>query len=208
MPARGSTIHEHRKSNEETHDETDVTYTGHAPVTPRAARIGLPPALAIFALPAQRAADRAEARPRRRARLAVPGERPTSSPSAPTPSSAARPRSSCSARASSAATRNCCRSSSSARSISRCPSTVMSSEVDLFGVFEMPYLVKDREHMKRIEKEVVWPTLAPAAEKKGLKIARGVGERLPPHHQQQAPDQHARRPRAASSCARPRASGA
>ena len=50
------------------------------------------------------------------------------------------------------------------------PSTVMSSEVDLFGIFEMPYLVKDREHMKRIEREVVWPSLAPEAEKKGLKI--------------------------------------
>jgi tripartite ATP-independent transporter DctP family solute receptor len=50
------------------------------------------------------------------------------------------------------------------------PSTVMSSEADLFGVFEMPYLVKDREHMKRIEKDVFWKTLAPAAEKRGLKI--------------------------------------
>src|SRR5512147_857365 len=27
------------------------------------------------------------------------------------------------------------------------PSTVMSSESDLFGIFEMPYLVKDRKHM-------------------------------------------------------------
>jgi len=50
------------------------------------------------------------------------------------------------------------------------PSTVMSSEVDLFGIFEMPYLVKDREHMKRIEKDVVWPSLAPAAAKKGLTV--------------------------------------
>ncbi|HEX7053915.1 MAG TPA: TRAP transporter substrate-binding protein [Burkholderiales bacterium] len=50
------------------------------------------------------------------------------------------------------------------------PSTVMSSEADLFGVFEMPYLVKDREHMKRIEREVFWKTLAPAAEAKGLKV--------------------------------------
>jgi TRAP-type transport system periplasmic protein len=50
------------------------------------------------------------------------------------------------------------------------PSTVMSSEADLFGVFEMPYLVKDREHMKRIEKEVFWKSLAPEAEKKGLKV--------------------------------------
>ncbi|HSD60561.1 MAG TPA: TRAP transporter substrate-binding protein [Burkholderiales bacterium] len=50
------------------------------------------------------------------------------------------------------------------------PSTVMSSEVDAFGVFEMPYLVKDRAHMKRIEQEIVWPTLAPLVEQKGLKI--------------------------------------
>ena len=88
------------------------------------------------------------------------------------------------------------------------PSTVMSSEADLFGVFEMPYLVKDRKHMQRIEKEVFWSKLAPAAEKKGLKVHRGVGERLPPHHQLQAPDQHARRPARASSCACRRASGA
>ncbi len=50
------------------------------------------------------------------------------------------------------------------------PSTVMSSESDLFGIFEMPYLVKDRKHMMAIEKEIVWPKLAPEAEKKGLKI--------------------------------------
>jgi tripartite ATP-independent transporter DctP family solute receptor len=50
------------------------------------------------------------------------------------------------------------------------PSTVMSSEADLFGVFEMPYLVKDRAHMQRIEKEVFWKSLAPAAEAKGLKV--------------------------------------
>jgi TRAP-type transport system periplasmic protein len=50
------------------------------------------------------------------------------------------------------------------------PSTVMSSEADLFGVFEMPYLVKDRKHMSRIEKDVFWPKIAPEAEKKGLKV--------------------------------------
>jgi len=50
------------------------------------------------------------------------------------------------------------------------PSTVMSSEADLFGVFEMPYLVKDRAHMQRIEKDVFWKSLAPAAEAKGLKV--------------------------------------
>ena len=50
------------------------------------------------------------------------------------------------------------------------PSTVMSSEADMFGVFEMPYLVKDREHMKRIEKEVFWSKIEPEAQKKGLKV--------------------------------------
>ena len=50
------------------------------------------------------------------------------------------------------------------------PSTVMSSEVDLFGIFEMPYLVKDRAHMARIEKEIFWSKLEPEAEKKGLTI--------------------------------------
>ena len=44
------------------------------------------------------------------------------------------------------------------------PSSVMSSTVDAFGMFEMPYLVKNREHMKKIEAEIVWPTLAPMAD--------------------------------------------
>jgi len=50
------------------------------------------------------------------------------------------------------------------------PSTVMSSEVDLFGLFELPYIVKDRKHMAKIEKDVFWPSLAPEAEKKGIKV--------------------------------------
>ena len=50
------------------------------------------------------------------------------------------------------------------------PSSVMASVVDEFGLFDMPYLVKDREHMSRIEEKIVWPTLAPILEKKGYKI--------------------------------------
>lgn len=50
------------------------------------------------------------------------------------------------------------------------PSTVMSSAVDAFGMFEMPYLVKSRAHMMKIEKDVVWPALAPMAEAKGYKL--------------------------------------
>ena len=50
------------------------------------------------------------------------------------------------------------------------PSTVMSTVADEFGLFEMPYLVKDRAHMSRIEKEIFWKRLAPAAEARGYKI--------------------------------------
>ena len=50
------------------------------------------------------------------------------------------------------------------------PSTVMSSEADIFGVFEMPYLVKSRDHMKKIEKELFWSKMEPESEKKGVKL--------------------------------------
>lgn len=50
------------------------------------------------------------------------------------------------------------------------PSTVMSSQVAIFGLFEMPYLVKSREHMARVREQVVVPMMLPAAEKAGYKI--------------------------------------
>ena len=50
------------------------------------------------------------------------------------------------------------------------PSTVMSSVTPEFGLFEMPYLVKNRDHMKKIEKEIVWTWIGPAAEAKGYRI--------------------------------------
>ena len=50
------------------------------------------------------------------------------------------------------------------------PSTIMSSRVELFGIFEMPYLVKSREHMRKIEEHVIWPVLVPAAAEEGYKI--------------------------------------
>jgi len=50
------------------------------------------------------------------------------------------------------------------------PSSVMSSVVDEFGVFDMPYLVRDRDHMHRIEREMFWSKLAPLAEAKGYKV--------------------------------------
>ncbi len=50
------------------------------------------------------------------------------------------------------------------------PSTVMTSVADEFGVFEMPYLVQNRAHAARINKEIVKPSLGPLAEKEGYKI--------------------------------------
>ena len=50
------------------------------------------------------------------------------------------------------------------------PSTIMSSQIDEFGLFEMPYLVRDREHMRAIEQEVVWPDLVPLAGVAGYHI--------------------------------------
>jgi len=50
------------------------------------------------------------------------------------------------------------------------PSSILSSFVPEFGLFEMPYLVQDRDHMKRIEEKIFWPDLAPLAEAAGYKI--------------------------------------
>jgi tripartite ATP-independent transporter DctP family solute receptor len=55
------------------------------------------------------------------------------------------------------------------------PSTVMTSVAPEFGVFEMPYLVQNRDHAARIAKEVVHPILGPIAEKAGYHIL-GVWE--------------------------------
>lgn len=50
------------------------------------------------------------------------------------------------------------------------PSSIMSSVADEFGLFDMPFLVKDREHLGRIEESLFWPEIAPAAEARGYKV--------------------------------------
>ena len=50
------------------------------------------------------------------------------------------------------------------------PSTVMSSVVPEFALYDMPYLVADREHLRRIEEEIFWPEVAPYAEARGYKV--------------------------------------
>lgn len=55
------------------------------------------------------------------------------------------------------------------------PSSVMSSVADEFGVFEMPYIIQDREHMKRVQGALLDSTLQPAVNDKGYRII-GVWE--------------------------------
>lgn len=50
------------------------------------------------------------------------------------------------------------------------PSSVMSSVADEFGVFEMPYIIKSREHMKAVQDEIGESVFNAAAEKNGYKI--------------------------------------
>jgi len=50
------------------------------------------------------------------------------------------------------------------------PSTVMTTVAPEFGLFEMPYLIKDRDHAARVRDAVINPTLKPIAEKKGYHI--------------------------------------
>jgi len=50
------------------------------------------------------------------------------------------------------------------------PSSVMSSVADEFGVFEMPYIVQSRDHMKAIQAELGESVFNAAAESKGYKI--------------------------------------
>jgi tripartite ATP-independent transporter DctP family solute receptor len=50
------------------------------------------------------------------------------------------------------------------------PSSVMSSIAPEAGLFDMPFLVKDRAHLNRIEHKIFWPQIAPAIEAKGYKV--------------------------------------
>jgi tripartite ATP-independent transporter DctP family solute receptor len=50
------------------------------------------------------------------------------------------------------------------------PSTIMSTIAPEFGVFDMPYLLKDRGHVKRFVDKIFWSDLAPKSEAKGYKI--------------------------------------
>jgi tripartite ATP-independent transporter DctP family solute receptor len=54
------------------------------------------------------------------------------------------------------------------------PSSVMSSVDDVFGIFEMPYIIKDRDHMRRVQAEMM-DTFEAAANANGYTIV-GLAE--------------------------------
>ena len=49
-------------------------------------------------------------------------------------------------------------------------SSIMTNVAPEFALFDMPFLVKDRAHLKAIDAEIVQPDLAPLAEDAGLKV--------------------------------------
>ena len=55
------------------------------------------------------------------------------------------------------------------------PSSVMSSVAPEFGVFEMPYIIQNRDHMRKVRDEVVMGPLQDAVKKKGYRVL-GVWE--------------------------------
>lgn len=50
------------------------------------------------------------------------------------------------------------------------PSSTMSAVSPQFAFFEMPFLIKDRDHLSKIESKFFWDKIAPTAEKKGYKV--------------------------------------
>ncbi|RYH12013.1 TRAP transporter substrate-binding protein [Tropicimonas sp. IMCC6043] len=49
-------------------------------------------------------------------------------------------------------------------------SSIMTNVAPEFALFDMPFLVKDREHLKAIDKEIIQPVMAPLAAEQGLKL--------------------------------------
>ena len=50
------------------------------------------------------------------------------------------------------------------------PSSIMSSIADEFAIYDMPFLIKDRAAVARVNDKVFWPMVAPKAEAKGYRV--------------------------------------
>ena len=61
----------------------------------------------------------------------------------------------------------------------------MSTTEEKFGVFEMPYIIVNRAHMKKVtENPQVQKLLFQRSAGKRNQSPRSLGERIPPHHEQ------------------------
>jgi TRAP-type C4-dicarboxylate transport system substrate-binding protein len=50
------------------------------------------------------------------------------------------------------------------------PSSTMPTVSPQFALWDMPFLVKDRAHLTKIEQEVFWPKIAPTVQSKGYEV--------------------------------------
>ena len=50
------------------------------------------------------------------------------------------------------------------------PSSIMSSISSEFALFDMPFLIKDRDHLAKVEDEVFWSKIAPTVEDDGYQV--------------------------------------
>lgn len=50
------------------------------------------------------------------------------------------------------------------------PSSIMSSISGSFGVFDMPFIIKDRDHLAAMEEKVFWSEIAPTVEGEGYQV--------------------------------------
>ncbi|MDV2965685.1 TRAP transporter substrate-binding protein DctP [Nitratireductor aquimarinus] len=64
------------------------------------------------------------------------------------------------------------------------PSSTMPDIASEYAIFDLPFLVADREHLTKIDETLFKDVLVPAAMEHGLSPAGNLGKRLPPDHQQ------------------------
>lgn len=50
------------------------------------------------------------------------------------------------------------------------PSSIMSSISGAFGVFDMPFIIKDRDHLAAMEEQVFWSEIAPTVSDQGYEV--------------------------------------
>jgi TRAP-type C4-dicarboxylate transport system substrate-binding protein len=70
------------------------------------------------------------------------------------------------------------------------PSSLMTSILSIAGVYDMPYLIRDRKHADLARDKVILPAINPPPGEKGVQGHRHVGKRLPADHQLLQAGQH------------------